>query len=70
MSNNISEDDWKVVEARLESMPEEMCIGILSHAFTKRELTIEVKNRTEVGTAYASMQLRFITWLLKQSKII
>lgn len=69
MCNTISEDEWKVVEARLESMPEEMRIGILSRVLTKTELTQEVKERTEIGHSYAHMQLRFIKWLLKESQI-
>ncbi len=67
--NNISNDDWKVVEARLETMPEEMRIGILSNVFTKSDLLGQVKDRTDVGQAYAVMQLRFISWLLKEAKI-
>lgn len=66
----ITNEEWKVVEARLEGMPEEMSIGILSNTFTKRELIVEVKNRTEIGFSYAKMQLGFIKWLLKQSRII
>jgi len=65
----ISEEDWKVVESRLETMPEEMRIGILTKIFTKGELLEEVKKRTEVGHSYASMQLRFIRWLLQETKI-
>ena len=69
MMYNISEDDWNVVEARLETMPEEMKIGILSNVFTKQDLLHQVKSRSEVGQSYAVMQLRFISWLLKESKI-
>ena len=66
---NISDDEWRVVEARLETMPEEMRIGILSNVFTKRDLIQEVKSKSEIGEAYAVMQLRFISWLLKETKI-
>lgn len=69
MTDTITEEDWKVVESRLESMPEEMSIGILSGTFTKKELLVEVRGRTEMGCSYAKMQLGFIKWLLKQSKI-
>ena len=67
---NITNEDWIVVEKRLESMPEEMCIGILSHSFTKKGLMVEVKDRTEIGISYATMQLKFIKWLLKQSNML
>ena len=67
---NISKDDWDVVEARLDTMPEEMTLGILSTVFTKQELQQQVRNKTDVGVAYSSMQLRFIKWLLQESKII
>jgi len=67
--NNISDDDWKVVEARLETMPEEMRIGILSNVFTKADLLKQVRDKTDVGQAYAVMQLRFISWLLREAKI-
>ena len=70
MTMNITDEDWKVVEARLETMPEEMTIGMLSHTFTKRELLVEVRGKTEFGIAYAEMQLGFVKWLLKQSEII
>ncbi len=67
---NITENNWKVVEKRLEGMPEEMCIGILSHSYTKPELVVQVKGRTDVGVAYATMQLKFIKWLLMESKAL
>lgn len=70
MNYNISEEDWNIVEARLESMPEEMTLGILSTVLTKRDLVQEVRNKTEIGISYASMQLRFIKWLLQESRII
>ena len=70
MNINISKDDWEVVEARLDGMPEEMTLGILSTVFTKGELLQEVRNKTDIGIAYSSMQLRFIKWLLQESKII
>ena len=66
----ISDDDWKVVEKRLEGMPDELHLGILEHSFTKTELIEEVKRRSPVGIAYAQMQLGFIKWLAQQSKII
>ena len=39
------------------------------YSFTKKELMVEVKNRSKIGIAYAKMQLGFIKWLLKQSGI-
>ncbi|MDZ4226634.1 MAG: hypothetical protein U1B79_00820 [Candidatus Pacearchaeota archaeon] len=70
MNYDISQEDWTIVEARLETMPEEMTIGILSSILTKRQLIKEVNDRSEIGIAYASMQLRFIRWLLQESKIV
>lgn len=66
----ISSEDWIVVEKRLDSMPDNMCIGFLSHSLTKSQLVYEVKIKSEIGIAYAIMQLDFIVWLLKQSKIV
>ena len=66
----ISDDDWKVIEKRLEDMPDELHLGILEHALTKTELMEEVKKRSPIGIAYAQMQLDFIKWLAQQSKII
>lgn len=66
---NITEDDWKVVEARLESFPEDMSIGFHSQIFNKYKLLKEIRNRTEAGHIYAHMQLEFIKWLLTQSKL-
>lgn len=66
----ITDDDWKLIEGRLESMPEELRLGILEQSFTKEQLLQEVRKRSEVGKAYAKMQLEFIKWLAKQSKIV
>ena len=68
-NEGISENDWKVVEKRLESMPDDFSIGFSCKSFTKEELMIEVKGRTESGKIYVDMQLGFIKWLLKQSGI-
>ena len=68
MMCSIPDDDWKVVEARLETMPEEMRIGILSRVLTKQELVKEVKERTEIGHSYAHMQLRFINMGVSMKK--
>jgi len=66
----IQEEDWKVVEERLESMSDDLKLGILGESLTKKELINEIKKRSEVGIAYAEMQLDFIRWLIKQSKIV
>ena len=66
----ISDEDWEIVEERLQKMPEEFKLGLLSKSFTKRELMEEVKHRTEVGKVYAEMQLDFIKWIAKQGKIV
>jgi len=66
----ISAEDWLIVEKRLESMPENMSIGFLSHSFTRDQLMVQIKDKTEIGTAYALMQLEFIAWLLEQSRIV
>ena len=66
----ISEKDWAIVEERLKTMPDKMQLGILSSSYTKDQLLIEVQNKTEVGIAYAEMQLEFVKWLLKQSKVL
>lgn len=70
MNYNITDEDWMIVEARLETMPEEMSLGILSTVLTKRDLMKQVNERTEIGISYASMQLRFIKWLLQESRIV
>lgn len=33
----------------------------------KKELLKEIKNRTEIGKAYARMQLNFIKWMSKRA---
>jgi hypothetical protein len=65
-ANTLSENDWQIVEKRLNTMPKNMGIGIVSRSFTKEELILEVKNKTEVGMAYAKMQIKFVRWLLGQ----
>ena len=68
--NNISEEGWKIVEARLKTMPNKMRSGLLSNSYTQEDLLIEVQERTEVGIVYAEMQIEFIKWLMKQSNVI
>lgn len=70
MEKELTNEDWIIVEKRLESMPDSMTIGFLSHFLTKTELMNEVKTKSKIGISYAVMQIGFITWLLKQSKII
>jgi len=70
IDHTITDEDWEVVEQRLEDMPEELQLGILEHSYTKSELLEEVKKRSQVGIAYAEMQLGFIKWLAQQSKIM
>ena len=65
----LNEGDWKVVEERLRDMPKTLNLGILGKSFNKEELLKEVQERTEIGRAYAEMQLGFIKWLAKQSKL-
>ncbi|MCK4647621.1 hypothetical protein KAT24_01675 [Candidatus Pacearchaeota archaeon] len=67
--DNISEEEWKIVEERLKTMPNKMRLGILSNSYTKQELLLQVQDRTEIGKAYVQMQVEFIKWLAKQSKI-
>lgn len=66
----ITEDDWKVVEDRLKSMPEEFELGILEQSYTKQQLLQEIKNKSDVGEFYVKMQTDMIKWLAKQGKII
>lgn len=67
--SGISEEEWKIVEERLKTMPDKMKLGILSNSYGKQELLYEVQNKTEIGIAYAEMQIEFIKWLMKQSKV-
>ena len=62
-----SEEDWKVTEKRLMSMPDSFSIGFNCKSFNKDELIIEVKNKTEFGEIYVDMQIGFIKWLLKEA---
>jgi len=66
----INEEDWKVIEDRLKSMPEEFELGILEQSYTKQQLLREIKNQSEVGEFYVKMQVDLIKWLAKQGKII
>jgi len=67
---NISEEEWKIVEARLKTMSNKMRLGLLSNSYTQKELLIEVQDRTEVGSIYVEMQMEFIKWLMKQSNVV
>jgi len=67
--DNISNEEWKIVEERIKTMPDKMKLGILSHSFNKQELLLEVQNKSDIGRSYVEMQIEFIKWLIKQSKI-
>lgn len=56
---NISEEEWKIVEERLKTMPDKMRLGILSNSFTKQKLIEEVKK----GLILEELMLR-CKWIL------
>lgn len=64
------DSEWKVVEERLKTMPSKMKLGILSNSYDREQLMVQVQEKTEVGRAYVEMQMEFIKWLAKQSKIV
>lgn len=66
----ITEDDWKVIEDRLKSMPDDFELGILEGSFTKQQLLKEINDKSDVGEFYVKMQVDLIRWLAKQSKIV
>lgn len=63
----ITEDEWKVVEERAKELPEKFHIGILGEVLTKSDLLEAIKRRDEIGRAYARMQLKFLSWSIKQA---
>jgi len=67
--DSIPENEWKIVEERLKTMPSKMKLGILSNSYTKQDLLLEVQKKSEVGRAYVEMQMEFIRWLAKQSRV-
>ena len=42
---DIKDDEWKVVESRLKTMPSKMRLGILSKSYGRPELLIEVQKK-------------------------
>jgi predicted metalloprotease with PDZ domain len=64
---SLTEEEWKIVELRLRTMPDKMKLGILSKSYTKEELLSEVQDKSDVGRAYVEMQMEFLRWLIKQS---
>jgi len=58
----ITEEEWELVEKRIEAMPEHMRIAILGRVYTKEELLNEVRARSEVGEIVARMQLRYLRY--------
>lgn len=38
--DTVSEDEWKIVEERLKTMPNKMKLGILSKSYDKEEFLI------------------------------
>ena len=67
--NRITEEDWKIIEDRLKSMPEGFEIGILEQSLSKENLLKAIQERNPVGEEYVKMQIEYIKWLAKQSKI-
>ena len=52
---NISEEEWKIVEERLKTMPNNMRLGILSKSFSRDELLLEVQRKSDIGEAYVGL---------------
>ena len=62
MNIEISEEDWKVVEARLKFSGSNLKILIFGKTLTKNDLLKEVEEKSEIGKVYATAQLEYLKW--------
>jgi len=65
---DITEDEWKVIEARIMAMPETIHIGILGRLLTKEDIIEEVKKRSKRGVTIALTQLEYLKWCIMRGK--
>jgi len=63
----LSEDEWKVIEERAKELPKGFYIGILGKSLSKEELISSIKERNDIGKAYAKMQYQVMRWYLQQA---
>jgi len=56
----VTEEEWELVEKRIEAMPEHIKIAYLGKVYSKEEILQEVRARTEVGKLIAEAQLKYL----------
>lgn len=56
----ITEEMWKLVEARVGKMPPHMKLSIGNSSFTKDEILESVKRRDKTGELIASIELNYL----------
>lgn len=57
----ITEEEWKLVKARIEAMPHNMRLSIGSFGtFNKEQIIEKIEKRDEVGRIVVEMQLNYI----------
>ena len=55
----ITEEMWKVVEARIEKMPSNIKLSIGNASYNKEDLLENVKERNEMGKLIAMMEINY-----------
>jgi len=69
VKKELTEDEWFLIEKRLESMPDSITFGTTCRSLSKKELLNELKIRSDLGESYANTQLSFLGWLIGKAKI-
>lgn len=63
----VTEQEWDLVERRLEQMPETMRMAVVGYgALTKDEVLSEVRSRSAAGELIMKQQMNYLKWLKKK----
>ena len=69
--NSFSPDEWKIVRARIESMPSNMRLSIGGMgSFDKNQLLQHVDDRDEIGQLLVKMHFNYLRTFKKEANVL
>jgi len=68
---NVSDDEWKIVKARVQRMPPhlKLHIGGLG-SFSKEQLVDEINKKSDVGKLLVKINLNYLRSFKEESKLL
>lgn len=71
LSDKFSEDEWKVVRARIEDMPDNIKLSIGGHkSLDKKELLEHLDNKDELGKLLVKVHFNYLRSFKEEAKIL